>query len=99
MTNLALCRFASKHVKGRLCLCSFEALRVAFILAAAQWVAVNKAQSVLQAWTLYQATSQCRVSSQRSWLEKGVSTFPLQTQMVNEFTGQPRNLPAWHVTA
>ncbi len=75
-------------MKGRLCLGSLEAFSGTFLLPAERWAAVNKAESVLKEEPLYQATSQHGVSTQRSWMVKGVSVFPLQTQMVNETVSQ-----------
>lgn len=82
------CAKTSQHVKGRQCLGSHEAFRVAFLLPAEWWAAVNKAKSVLQEKPLYQAPSQHRVSSQHSWRLKSGSVSPLQTHMLNETVSQ-----------
>lgn len=43
---------------------------MAFLLPAERWAVDNKADSVLKEQPLYQATSQHRVSTQRSWMVK-----------------------------
>lgn len=55
-----------QHVKGGLCLGSLEAFKVSFLFPAERWAAVDKAESVLKEQPLYQATSQHRVSTERS---------------------------------
>lgn len=75
--------------------CVLAALRLSewpFFCGAERWAAVNKARSVLKEQPLYQATSQHRVSTQPSWMVKGLSVFPLQIKMVKEAVGQERSM-------
>lgn len=94
MINSALCK-TTQHVKGRLCPGSLQAFRVAFLLPAERWAAVNKAESVLKEQPLYQATSQHRVSVRLSLDGKRIVSVSTPDKN-GKWDCQP---VAWYVTA